>query len=123
MNVPSTFRLADVLEFATWYVYSPISCGLVISITRLLIVPFCSHLTLSLKSTGCPFLSHFPSADALATSHSNTAVWDSATVKSQSGLLMAPPKKKESYYLYPCSYLNIMQTASTKLETQLTNGL
>lgn len=112
VKVPSTLRLADVLEFATWYVYSPISCGLVVTKTSRRTAPTSSLLTLSLKSTEWPSLSHLPSEEGLATSHSRTAVWDSATVTSWSGLFIAPPSVKRNHEAISVHQLN----------TYLTNG-
>ena len=80
--------------------YSPTSWGLVIMIRKRRTAPSTSLTTLSLKSTGWPSFSHLPSALALATSHSSWAVWDSATVMSCRGLMMAPPSGGENKHLH-----------------------
>lgn len=69
------------------------SSSLLIGIISCLFLPIDSLLMLSLKRIGFPSLSHFPLESGLATSHSKTDFCDSATVRSTSGLLMAPPIK------------------------------
>lgn len=63
----------------------------------LLLRPSDSLLMLLVSGRRLPSLNHSPSESGLATSHSNTASWDSATVWSVSGLEMAPPLEQNKY--------------------------